>query len=57
LPAGYRTVFNMYVFEDYTHREIAEILNFSENTSKSQLSKARAMLKKKLNQIMIKQTT
>ena len=57
LPAGYRTVFNMYVFEDYTHREIAEILNFSENTSKSQLSKARAMLKKKLNQVMIKQIT
>ena len=57
LPAGYRTVFNMYVFEDYSHREIAETLNFSENTSKSQLSKARAMLKKKLNQVMIKQTT
>ena len=57
LPAGYRTVFNMYVFEDYTHREIAGILNFSENTSKSQLSKARAMLKKKLNQVMIKQIT
>ena len=57
LPAGYRTVFNMYVFEDYSHREIANSLNFSENTSKSQLSKARAMLKKKLNQVMIKQTT
>ncbi len=57
LPDGYRTVFNMYVFEDYSHREIAEILNFSENTSKSQLSKARALLKKKLNQVMIKQTT
>jgi RNA polymerase sigma-70 factor, ECF subfamily len=57
LPAGYRTVFNMYVFEDYSHREIAETLNLSENTSKSQLSKARTMLKKKLNQAMIKQTT
>jgi len=57
LPAGYRTVFNMYVFEDYSHREIANSLNFSENTSKSQLSKARAMLKKKLNQVMIKQIT
>jgi RNA polymerase sigma-70 factor (ECF subfamily) len=57
LPAGYRTVFNMYVFEDYSHREIAEILNFSENTSKSQLSKARAVLKKKLNYSLIQQTT
>jgi len=57
LPSGYRTVFNMYVFEDYSHREIAAALNFSENTSKSQLSKARAMLKKKLNQEKIKQTT
>ena len=57
LPAGYRTVFNMYVFENFSHREIAEMLNFSENTSKSQLSKARGLLKKKLNQVMIKQTT
>jgi RNA polymerase sigma-70 factor (ECF subfamily) len=57
LPAGYRAVFNMYVFEEYTHREIAGIMNFTENTSKSQLSKARAMLKKKLNQLTIKQTT
>ena len=52
LPAGYRTVFNMYVFEEYGHKEIAELLQFSENTSKSQLSKARAMLRKKLNQMV-----
>jgi RNA polymerase sigma-70 factor, ECF subfamily len=57
LPPGYRTVFNMYVFENYSHCEIAEELNISENTSKSQLSKARGLLKKKLNQVMIKQTT
>jgi RNA polymerase sigma-70 factor, ECF subfamily len=56
LPAGYRTVFNMYVFEDFSHHEIAEALNFSENASKSRLFKARAMLKEKLNQVMIKQT-
>jgi RNA polymerase sigma-70 factor (ECF subfamily) len=49
LPAGYRTVFNLYVFEQYGHREIAELLRCSENTSKSQLSKARALLRKKLN--------
>lgn len=46
LPVGYRTVFNLYVFESYTHKEIAKTLNCSENTSKSQLSKARAMLRK-----------
>ena len=57
LPAGYRSVFNMYVFEEYSHSEIARIMKFSESTSKSQLSKARAALRKKLNQLMIKQTT
>lgn len=45
LPAGYRTVFNLYVLEGYSHKEIAEILEISENTSKSQLSKARRYLK------------
>jgi RNA polymerase sigma-70 factor, ECF subfamily len=56
LPEGYRTVFNMYVFEEFTHREIAQALHLSENTSKSQLSKARALLRKKLNQATVKQT-
>lgn len=45
LPAGYRAVFNLYVVEGYSHREIADILEISENTSKSQLSKARKYLK------------
>ena len=45
LPAGYRAVFNLYVVEGYSHKEIAEILEVSENTSKSQLSKARKYLK------------
>ena len=57
LPTGYRTVFNMYVFEDYSHREIADALHFTENTSKSQLSKARSLLKKKLMQELIIKTT
>lgn len=48
LPSGYRTVFNLYVLEGYTHQEIAEILSISVNTSKSQLSKARKFLKKVL---------
>ncbi len=45
LPLGYRTVFNLYVFESFTHHEIAAELKCSENTSKSQLSKARGMLR------------
>jgi RNA polymerase sigma-70 factor (ECF subfamily) len=44
LPTGYRTVFNLYVFEGYKHREIAEMLSISINTSKSQL----IMAKKKI---------
>jgi RNA polymerase sigma factor (sigma-70 family) len=46
LPAGYRTVFNLYVVEGYSHKEIAEMLGITEGTSKSQLSKARTMLQK-----------
>lgn len=41
MPTGYRLIFNLYVFEDRKHQEIAEILNISEGTSKSQLSKAK----------------
>lgn len=48
LPPGYRLVFNMYVFEEYSHKEISEALLISENTSKTQLLKARRMLRKKL---------
>jgi len=55
LPPGYRTVFNLYVFEDYSHKEIAEQLQFSESTSKSQLSKARALLRKKISEVLEKQ--
>lgn len=46
LPTGYRTVFNLYVIEGYNHKEIAIMLNISEGTSKSQLSKARSVLQK-----------
>ncbi len=48
LPTGYRTIFNLYAIEGYTHKEIAEMLNINENTSKSQLSRARALLQKQL---------
>jgi RNA polymerase sigma factor (sigma-70 family) len=48
LPAGYRVVFNMYAIDGYSHKEIAEHLGISENTSKSQLSRARTYLQKVL---------
>lgn len=44
LPPGYRTVFNLYVVEGHSHRQIAEMLEISEGTSKSQLSRARQIL-------------
>jgi RNA polymerase sigma-70 factor (ECF subfamily) len=48
LSPGYRTVFNMYVVEGYGHKEIAEIMNISEGTSKSQLARARMILQEKV---------
>ncbi len=48
LPPGYRIVFNLYAIEGFSHREIGRKLGISENTSKSQLSRARALLRKKL---------
>jgi RNA polymerase sigma factor (sigma-70 family) len=49
LPHGYRVVFNLYAIDGYTHQEIATQLGISENTSKSQLSRARVHLQKKLS--------
>lgn len=49
LPVGYRTVFNLYVFEQKTHKEIGTILSITENTSASQLHRAKAMLVKEIN--------
>lgn len=51
LSPGYRTVFNLYVIEGYTHREIANMLGISEGTSKSQLARARYLLQDKVNQL------
>ena len=48
LPTGYRVVFNLYAIEGHSHDEIAEMLNISSGTSKSQLFKARKLLQKKL---------
>ena len=48
LSEGYRIVFNLYVIEGYSHKEIGQMLGISENTSKSQLSRARATLQNKI---------
>ena len=53
LPEGSRTVFNLYVMEEYSHREIGELLQITESTSRSQLTRARAMLQEKLKQLGI----
>jgi len=50
LSPGYRTVFNLFVIEDYSHKEIAEMLGISEGTSKSNLSKAKKNLKQILTE-------
>jgi RNA polymerase sigma factor (sigma-70 family) len=50
LPEGYRTIVNLYFIEGYTHNEIADMLGIAEGTSKSQLSRARIILKKKMTE-------
>ena len=52
LSPGYRTVFNLYVVEGYSHKEISEQLGISEGTSKSQLARARGILQKKVTQYL-----
>jgi len=51
LPAGYRMVFNLYAVEGYKHKEIAEMLGIDTNTSKSQYSRAKAVLRSKLEKL------
>lgn len=50
LPSGYRTVFNMYVIEGFSHKEISESLGISEATSRTQLMRARALLQEKIKE-------
>jgi RNA polymerase sigma factor (sigma-70 family) len=50
LPPGYRTVFNLFVIEGYSHQEIAQMLNITESTSKTQLVKGKEKLKKLITQ-------
>lgn len=53
LPNGYREVFNMYVIEGMKHHEIAKLLDISENTSKTQLMKAKAALRTKIDNLYV----
>lgn len=50
MPTGYRTVFNMYVVEDYSHKEIADQLGIAESTSKTQYRKAKAYMRNLINE-------
>ena len=53
LPDGYKVIFNLHVVEGYSHPEIAELLNIAEGSSKSQLSKAKAYLKRLIENRLI----
>jgi RNA polymerase sigma-70 factor (ECF subfamily) len=50
LPPGFRTVFNMYAIEGYSHKEIAEVLGITETTSRTQFSRARIWLQNKIKE-------
>ena len=53
LPKGYRMVFNLYAIEGYKHKEIAEIMGIDENTSKSQFSRAKKIVRERLSKMSI----
>jgi len=53
LPLGYRTVFNLFAIEGYSHQEIGELLGITESTSKSQLNRARSVLKEKITSLQL----
>ncbi|WP_027381090.1 RNA polymerase sigma factor [Chryseobacterium daeguense] len=56
LPDGYRTVFNLYVFEEKSHKEIADLLGIAENSSASQLHRAKSMLAQKIKEYKMSKT-
>jgi RNA polymerase sigma factor (sigma-70 family) len=56
LPEGYRMVFNLYAIEGYKHKEIASLLEIDVNTSKSQYSRARSLIRKKLHALKKERT-
>ena len=54
MPTGYRTVFNLYAVEGYTHKEIALMMNINEGTSKSQYARAKSWLQEKIKEMQLK---
>ena len=56
LPTGFRTVFNLHAIEGYSHREIGEMLQISEGTSKSQYARARVQLMERINGLQQEKT-
>ena len=50
MPVGFKTVFNLYVLEDFSHQEIAKMLGISEGTSRSQLNRARLWLQERITE-------
>ncbi|MDR2496348.1 MAG: sigma-70 family RNA polymerase sigma factor [Tannerellaceae bacterium] len=52
LPAGFRTVFNLFAIEGYSHKEIGEMLGITESTSRSQYTRARQLLQKKIGKLL-----
>ena len=53
LPPGFRTVFNLFAIEGYSHREISQMLNITESTSRSQYVRARQILQKRINELSL----
>ncbi len=51
LPAGFRTVFNLFAIEGFSHKEISELLNITESTSRSQFTRAKQLLQRKINDL------
>ena len=55
MPVGFRTVFNLYVLEGFTHKEIADMLGITESTSRTQLSRGRIWLQDRIEKMYGKQ--
>ena len=51
LPAGFRTVFNLFAIEGYSHKEISEMMNITESTSRSQFTRAKQLLQRRINEL------
>ncbi|GHT34048.1 DNA-directed RNA polymerase sigma-70 factor [Bacteroidia bacterium] len=52
LPSGFRTVFNLFAIEGYSHKEIGEMLGITESTSRSQYTRAKQLLQRKINELL-----